>query len=234
MNTNIAVSSPKSKIQPKNGEIYYPSEEKKKLGETDFQHIQISILEQQLRLFLNEKKDIYLASDLIVYYEEGNPNRRFAPDLMVCFGVENKKRRSYKIWEEKQVPQVIIEVASEATWQKDVTFKRRLYERLGVEEYFVIDPEYKYLTQPLIAYHLEFGDLVRQAINNNRIFSHLLDLELVDTGADFRFFNPETQEFLPTAQELSKANQDILSENEILLSENEILKAELARLKGKK
>jgi len=227
MNTNIAVSSPKSKIQPKNGEIFYPSEEKKKLGETDFQHIQILILEQQLRIFLSEKKDIYLASDLIVYYEEGNPNRRFAPDLMICFGVENKKRRSYKIWEEKQVPQVIIEVASEATWQKDVTTKRRLYERLGVAEYYIIDPEYKYLTQPLIAYRLEFGDLVRQAINNNRIFSHLLDLELVNTGTDFRFFNLETDNFLPTAQELSQVNQE-------LLSENEILKAELTRLKGEK
>lgn len=74
-----------------------------------------------LRLFFADKKDVYLASDLIVYYEEGNPNRRFAPDLMICFGTQNKKRRTYKLWEEKIVPQFIIEVVFKETWEKDVT-----------------------------------------------------------------------------------------------------------------
>ena len=190
------------------------------MGETDFQHLQISILEQMLRLFLLNKKDVYLASDLIVYHEEGNPNRRFAPDLMICFGVENKKRRTYKIWEEKVVPQVVIEIVSKETWQKDVTTKRRLYERLGVAEYYIVDPEYKHLPSSMFAYRLEFGELVRQAINDKRIFSPLLGLELVDTGADFRLFNPETQEFLPTSEDLqNKVKQ---------------LEAELARLKENK
>lgn len=221
MNPNTAVKNKTKTLPPANGrEIYYPSEERKKIGETDYQHFQISILEQMLRLFLKDKKDVYLASDLIVYYEEGNPNRRFAPDLMICFGAENKMRRTYKIWEEKIVPQLIIEVVSKETWQNDVTTKRRLYERLGVEEYYVIDPEYKYLPAPLFAYRLEFGELVRQAIDDKRIFSPALNLELIDTGKEFRFFNPETQEFLPTNLELQ--------------SENEKLKAEIARLQGKK
>ena len=129
MNTNVAVKNKTETLSPlTNGktEVYYPSEERKRMGETDYQHIQISILEQMLRLFLMNRKDVYLASDLIVYYEEGNPNRRFAPDLMVCFGAENKMRRTYKLWEEKVVPQVIVEVVSKETWHKDVTTKRRL------------------------------------------------------------------------------------------------------------
>lgn len=209
MNTNVAVKLPKSETLPANGEVYYPSEEPKKMGETDYQHIQISVLEQQLRLFLSEKKDVYLASDLIVYYEEGNPNRRFAPDLMVCFDVENKKRRSYKLWEEKVVPSAIIEVASEATWQKDVTTKRRLYEKLGVAEYYVIDPEYKYLPQPMLAYRLEFGELVRLSIQNDRIFSEALGLEIVNTGEDFRFFDVEKNEFISTVSEISSLKAEI-------------------------
>ena len=84
----------------------------------------------------------------------------------------------------------------------------------------IIDPEYKYLPSPLFAYRLEFGELVRQAVENKRIFSQALGLELVDTGEDFRFFNPTTQTFLPTAEELSQINEK--------------LKAELARLKGQK
>ena len=223
MNTNVAVENKTKTSSPlTNGttEIYYPSEERKKMGETDYQHIQISILEQMLRLFLMSRKDVYLASDLIVYYEEGNPNRRFAPDLMICFGSENKKRRTYKLWEEKIVPQVIVEVVSKETWQKDVTIKRRLYGKLGVEEYYIIDPEYKYLPSPLFAYRLEFGELVRQAVENKRIFSQALGLELVDTGEDFRFFNPDTNEFLPT--------------NEDLQAKIEKLETELAHLKGQK
>ena len=223
MNTNVAVENKTKTLSPlTNGktEVYYPSEERKKIGETDYQHIQISILEQMLRLFLMNKKDVYLASDLIVYYEEGNPNRRFAPDLMICFGSENKKRRTYKLWEEKIVPQVIVEVVSKETWQKDVTIKRRLYGKLGVEEYYIIDPEYKYLPSPLFAYRLEFGELVRQAIENKRIFSQALGLELVDMGEDFRFFNPDTNEFLPT--------------NEDLQAKIEKLETELAHLKGQK
>ncbi len=207
MNTNVAIAN-KSLSRPTNGitEIYYPTEERKKMGETDFQHVQISILEQTLRLFLMDRQNVYIASDLIVYYEEGNPNRRFAPDLMVCFGAENKMRRTYKLWEEKIVPQVIIEVVSKETWQKDVTTKRRLYEKLGVEEYYVIDPEYKYLTQPILSYRLEFGEFVRVSVQNNRIFSEALNLEIVNTGEDFRFFDVEKGEFIPTVTDLKIEN----------------------------
>lgn len=185
-----------------NKEIYYPTEEKKKLGETDYQHLQISMLEQMLQTFLLNRTDVYLASDLILYYEEGNVNKRVAPDLMICFGVENKLRRNYKLWEEKVVPQVVIEVASRETWQKDVTTKRRLYEKLGVQEYYVIDPEYLYLPTPLMAYRLEFGELVRQAIYDNKVFSPALNLELVDTGKDFRLFDSKANKFLPTLLEV--------------------------------
>lgn len=200
-------------------DIYYPETDGKIRGFGDFHFHQIKLLRSNLQILFGSREDVYFSSGIMFYYEEGNPNRRFALDLMVCFGVENKKHRTYKLWEEKIVPQVVIEVVSKETWQNDVTTKRRLYERLGVEEYYVIDPEYKYLPAPLFAYRLEFGELVRQAVDDERIFSPALKLELVNTGEDFRFFNPETQKFLPTNLEL---------QNEI-----EKLKAEIARLKGK-
>lgn len=212
MNTKIAVKHNTKTLPPQiNGkkETIYPSEEPKKMGETDYQHIQISILEQMLRVFLTDRKDVYMASDLIFYYKEGNPNRRCAPDLMVCFGVENKKRRSYKLWEEKIVPQFVVEVASKETWEKDVTTKRRLYEKLGVKEYYVLDPEYKYLPQPMLVYRLEFGELVRVSVQNNRIFSEVLNLDLVNTGEDFRFFDTEKDKFLPTIADISAMQEEI-------------------------
>ena len=41
----------------------------------------------------------------------------------------------------KGVPEVVVEIASKATRKRDETIKRRLYERAGVTEYWVIDPE---------------------------------------------------------------------------------------------
>jgi len=41
----------------------------------------------------------------------------------------------------KGTPELVIEIGSEGTRKRDETIKRRLYERSGVSEYWVVDPE---------------------------------------------------------------------------------------------
>jgi Uma2 family endonuclease len=41
----------------------------------------------------------------------------------------------------KGAPELVIEIGSEGTRKRDETIKRRLYERSGVSEYWVVDPE---------------------------------------------------------------------------------------------
>jgi len=41
----------------------------------------------------------------------------------------------------KGAPELVIEIGSEGTRRRDETIKRRLYERAGVAEYWVVDPE---------------------------------------------------------------------------------------------
>jgi hypothetical protein len=66
-----------------------------------------------------------------------------------------KNRRTYKIWAEGKVPDVVIETTSRKTRRKDTRVKPGLYARLGVKEYFLFDPLGEYLDPPLQGYRLE-------------------------------------------------------------------------------
>jgi Uma2 family endonuclease len=60
------------------------------------------------------------------------------PDLLYM-----SHQRAREILTEKHVtgaPQLVVEIASKGTRERDETIKRRLYERVGVAEYWVVDP----------------------------------------------------------------------------------------------
>ncbi|MGI8670624.1 MAG: Uma2 family endonuclease, partial [Aridibacter sp.] len=109
----------------------------------------------------------------------------------------------YKLWEEERVPQVVFEISSTSNWRDDLSKKYSLYEKLGVKEYYIFDPEYKALDEPLLAYHLTEGEFVKADVEDKRIFSPTLHLEIVDTGKDLRLFNPNAKEFLMTMEEMA-------------------------------
>ena len=135
------------------------------------------------------------------YYVEGNPKKVVSPDVMVVRGVGKEKRRVYKLWEEERVPEVVIEISSRKTWGDDLQKKWRLYEQLGVAEYYIFDPEYDYLAEPFMAYRLSEGELTQVELTDGRIHSPALGLDFVDTGATLRLFNPTAQTFLLTPDE---------------------------------
>ena len=202
----------------KRAEIYYPETDGKPMAETDIHREQMNYLIETLKVHFQYRRDVYISGNIMFYYEEGNPRKVFSPDVMVCFGVSNEIRRTFKLWEEKQFPQVIFEISSRGTWGEDLNKKWLLYQQFGVKEYYIFDPEYDYLPEPLIAYRAKRGELKQVAVKNKRIFSEELGLDVVDTGEGLRFFNPETKEFL---RKLTEA-EDALSR----------LREELQRLKN--
>ena len=173
------------------------------MAETDVHRELLNYLIEALKIYFQADEDVYATGNLLLYYEQGNPKKCVAPDVMVCFGVEKKLRRVYQLWKEEKVPQVIFEISSTSTWREDLSKKYSLYQLLGVKEYYIFDPEYKALDESLLAYFLIEGEFVKAEIENKRIFSPTLHLEIVDTGEDLRIFNPKTDSFLMTMEEMA-------------------------------
>ena len=216
-------------------EIFYPESDGKSMAETDKHRDLMVELIESLKKFYAEDSEIYVTGDLFLYYLEGVPQECVAPDVMVCYGVPKKERRIYKLWEEKVAPSIVIELASHSTYKNDREGKRDLYEFLGVKEYFIYNPEYPKTLPSLLAYRLQDGEYQKISIENGRIFSEFLGLDLVDTGNTLRLFNPKTDKFLPSLAELSQADERAELEKQMRLkaeAEIERLKAELAKLKN--
>ena len=139
-------------------EILYPSSDGLPVAETDVHIDELLTLRTLLRIRYGDRDDVYVAGNLLVYYEEGNPAARVAPDAFVVFGVPAHNRRVFKVWEEQACPSFVMELTSRGTWLEDVGNKKALYARLGVEEYFMFDPEADYLVPPLQAQRLLEGE----------------------------------------------------------------------------
>ncbi len=200
--------------------VYYPEEREDDMGETTVHIKLLANFLNILKVFFKDRQDVFLSGNLNLYFEEGNSRKWFAPDLLIAFGVPNVERSSYLLWRERVFPQVIIEIASEKTWRHDIDEKLRLYEELGAEEYYVLDPEFAFLPAPLMAFRRQGETLAESSVADGKIFSPRLGLEIVYEANTFRLFNPQTNEFLRTLEE---------SESEI-----ERLKAEIEKLKTQK
>ena len=186
-------------------QIFYPESDGKPMGETDTHITMILNIIGILRNFFSKDENTYVLGDVLFYYQEGNPKKFLVPDVMVVKGVGKHPRRTYKLWDEGEVPSVVFEISSRSTWGEDLNTKWAIYQQLGVKEYYIFDPEYDYLPEPLVAYKLIKGELRKINVQNRRIFSRELGLEIIDTGETLRFFDTEKNEFLLTALEEHEA-----------------------------
>jgi Uma2 family endonuclease len=86
--------------------------------------------------------NVFIAGDLLWYPVEGNPKLRQAPDVMIVFGRPKGDRGSYQQWREDNIPpQVVFEILSPGNTIPEMTRKFQFYERYGIEEYYIYDPD---------------------------------------------------------------------------------------------
>ena len=84
-------------------------------------------------------RDAYVGGDQNVYYDRHDLNRVVAPDVFVVLGVSGEPRINYRIWVEGPPPAFVLEVLSPSTRKRDLGEKKRIYESMGVREYFVFE-----------------------------------------------------------------------------------------------
>ncbi|MFM7601964.1 MAG: Uma2 family endonuclease [Pseudanabaena sp.] len=133
--------------------VEYPSSDNEPVAETYDHFYAIAVLLEMLRQYLTGKHATVLGNQFL-YYAQGFPRMRVAPDVMVIFDVAPGGRDNYKIWEEGQVPVVVFEITSPSTQFVDSGFKRDLYAQMGVLEYWLFDPKNEWVEGQLQGYRL--------------------------------------------------------------------------------
>ncbi|MEO1430070.1 MAG: Uma2 family endonuclease [Cyanobacteria bacterium J06633_8] len=181
-------------------EIVYPSSDGEPLAETYAHLYAILVTLEILKQYLQGQQATVLA-DQFLYYAQGFPRLRVAPDVMVIFNVAPGGRDNYKIWEEKQAPSVIFEITSPGTREKDTGYKKTLYEQLGVKEYWLFDPKGEWIENKLKGYQLQKE--VYEEITDSR--SEVLGLRLEVELELIAFYREDTGEKLLAPSELSQA-----------------------------
>lgn len=227
-------TSEKIRSLPTERTVIYPESDGKPMAETDIHRkLMVEIIEILDTRFEN-RPDVYVSGNLMLYYEKGQPKRWVAPDVFVVFGIKKGDRRTYRLWEEGVSPNFVLELASKTTYQNDLGDKKDLYaDELGVQEYYLYDPDRQYLPSPLMGYHLVDGDYTPIQPIEHRLPSEMLGLELGEVAGKLRLYDPEKKAWLmrPAEAAEARARQETQARQQ---AEAELarLRAELERLRA--
>jgi Uma2 family endonuclease len=128
--------------QLKKNEIIYPDSDGQPMSDNTFQFSWIVKIKENLEILFANDPNVFVAGDLLWYPVEGDNTTRRAPDAMVAFGRPKGYRGSYKQWLEDNIaPQVVFEILSPGNRLAEMTAKFEFYDRYGVEEYYIYDPD---------------------------------------------------------------------------------------------
>jgi hypothetical protein len=143
----------------------------------------------------------HVGGNLLIYYDPTDGRKHLAPDVFVALDAGPAFRASWKTWVEGKFPEVVLEVASPSTQQRDVTEKVQLYSERGAREYYIFDPA-GLLVPPFRGYRLT-GARAESLANphGDRIWSPILSRELRVAADWLRVIDPATGAPYPLPEE---------------------------------
>ena len=182
-------------------EIHYPSTDGKPLADDSWQARTMVGQYHMLSTRYLPEENTFVGIDMLMYYTKDKPEDVVAPDVFVVFGVPDKDRYSYKIWEEGRGPDFVLEVSSDKSAVDNLGHKMETYARIGIPEYCVYDPQGHLHSPRLQLFRLEGGVYERVSGRGDpdgplAVTSETLGLELRFEDDRLRLWDPATQEYL--------------------------------------
>ena len=143
----------------------------------------------------------HVGGNLIIYYNPENGLDHLSPDVFVALDRDAGLRESWKTWLEGKFPEVVVEIASPSTQQRDLNEKVERYGALGAREYYIHDPERR--QQPAFRGYRAAGGVLLPVPNpsGTSIRSGVLGLELRVVEGWLRVIDPVSGEPYPTPDE---------------------------------
>lgn len=221
-----------SQVQSPLSEAIYPERDGQPMADNTKQFRWIVTIKEGLEWLFKNDPNVFVAGDLLWYPQEGNNVIRAAPDAMVVFGRPKNDRGSYQQWKEDNIaPQVVFEVRSPGNTQTEMDKKLVFYDRYGVEEYYLYDPDR--------------GDLSGWLRSDHRLnvieqmsgwVSPRLGIRFEMSGSELELYRPDGERFatyveLATLREQEKrAKEQVLQQLEQEKARSQQLAAKLREL----
>ena len=218
----------------------YPESDGKPMADTDLHIRWIIWLRQVLEGHFAQRPEVYISGNIMMYDIEGPLRTAVSPDILVSFGIGQKDRRTYKVWEEGKAPDFVMEFSSKRTYQNDLEGKVVHYAAMGIPEYFLYDVDRRYLPSPLMGFRLVEGAYLEVSPDvDGGLRSEVLNLNFHLRDNGFGVYDPGVGKWLQTpaeaaterAEQAEERVQHEVEARQKAEAEASRLQEELARLK---
>lgn len=185
-------------------DIIYPDCDGEPMSDNTEQFNWIVLIKENLEILFANNPEVFVAGDLLWYPVQGNNKIRQAPDTMVVFGRPKGRRGSYKQWEENNIPpQVAFEILSPGNRAGKMADKLLFYQRYGVQEYYIYDPEDNELTG-----FIRNENWFESISEIDGWVSPLLEIRFQLTENNLEIYRPDGRKFLTPVELDRRAEQE--------------------------
>ncbi len=183
----------------------YPESDGEPMAENSIQYDWLVRIKDNLEVLFADDPQVFVAGNLFWYpVPDRQVSGPLAPDVMVAFGRPKGPRPCYKQWEEGGIaPQVVFEILSPANSALEMRNKRGFYDRYGVEEYYVYDPQ----TNRLEVWLRQGGRLKRMS-HLNAWTSPRLGIRFALGGGGMTIYDPRGEPFLNAVERAARQRAD--------------------------
>jgi Uma2 family endonuclease len=183
--------------------LLYPDSDGKPMADNTLQFEWIVRIQGNIDDLFGDEPNVLVVGDLLWYAVRGEPKECLAPDTMVVFGRPKGYRGSYRQWREDDIaPQVVFEVLSPNNTVKEMKRKLAFYDRHGVEEYYLYDPD-----NPKLSGWRRRGSTLKVIPAIDGWISPRLKIRFDLSGPDLVIYRPNGEPFLSFLELAERAKE---------------------------